>query len=292
MANPHFWPLVLDALTALGNHYIPAMDIVAAKAGANRGSWALLLSVLSFDPEPVSVEALKTRMPCQEYNKRLEETATQGLLIIVRPGEYVLSETGQELVQKIILTAYARMENLAPMRPSDLHYLAVLLRRLVKASHTSPEPPGKWSITHSRRFDPGENAPLLIQVDQYLSDLAAYHDDAHLAAWQPLGFDGPTWETLTVIWQEKSVSLDALHKKLHHRRQSRAVYENALRALVERDLIKSKSGEYFLTPQGLELRQKAEDQTDEYFLSPWNHLEDEDLQALENLLKMITEGLS
>ncbi|MBT3390721.1 MAG: hypothetical protein HN413_09945 [Chloroflexi bacterium] len=291
MSDPQFWQLVLDALTTLGNHYIPAMDEVASKMGVDRGTWVLLLSIMSFDPEPVTAKMLQKRTPCQEFSKRLEETSAQGLLATVHPNEYVLTETGQELVQQIILTAYARMENLNPMRPSDLHYLTVLLRRLVKASHTSPEPPAKWAITHSRRFDPGENAPLLIQVDQCLSDLAAYHDDAHLAAWGSLGFEGPAWEAYTLIWREKSISLDNLHKKLHHRRQSRKVYENALREIVERGLAKSKSGEYYLTPEGLELRQQAEDKTNEYFLPPWNCLEEEDLQALGNLLKMLADGL-
>ncbi len=287
-----FWPLLLDTLRALGKQYYPAMDDVADKAGIDRGSGGILLSVLSFDPEPVSNEILQKRIPYQAYSTRLEEAVNLGLLMPLGSGLYRLTEKGQMIGQQIILAAYARMEYLEPMRTSDLHYLTVLLRQLVKASHTSPDPPGKWSITHSRRFDPGESAPLLIQIDQYLSDLAAYRDDAHLAAWQPLGFDGPTWETLSLLWREAPLTVDDLHEKLKHRQHTLATYEQALHTLEEQGYAQSESGTYSLTPEGTQLRQKAEDDTDQYYYAPWDCLTKEDLEALENLLKMLIDGLS
>ncbi len=292
MTTPHLWPTLLDALRALGKQYYPAMDSVTTKAEIDGGIGGLLLSALCFDPVPISNEVLQKRMPYQEYTRRLEKAADLALLKVVGEGEYRLSEEGQSLVQKILDAAYTRMEQLDPLGPNDLHYLSVLLHRLVKASFTSPEPPSKWSITHSRRINPGENAPTLVQIDQCLSDLAAYRDDAHLAAWQPLGFDGPTWETLSILWEKKIETQDELHEKLGFRGQLHSVHEDALTTLNGKGLAKRSKGKFIITRRGKKLRAEAEERTDEYFYAPWECLEDEDLQTLENLLKLLIEGLT
>lgn len=291
MDKGDLWPIVLDAMMALGMQYVPMMDRAAKKAGVERDVWGLLLTALGFDPETISNAKLQVRTPYQEHTKRLTNAAEQGLLASVGEDEYRLTEAGKEVAQQIILAAYVCLENLKPLRSPALHYLVVLLRQVVRASHVSPVPPDKWCITHSRRFDPGENASRLIQVDQYLSDLAAYRDDAHLAAWQPLDFDGPTWETLTLIWRGEVDTLDTLYEKLSCRQHPRDIYEAALESLTERNLVRVDSGVYRITPEGETLRQEAEDLTDQYFYTPWDCLIEEDLEAFGNLLILLTEGL-
>jgi hypothetical protein len=73
---------------------------------------------------------------------------------------------------------------------SDLKRLASLLGRLVEANLTTPESPGKWCLRIARNFDPGVEAPVMARLDQYLSDLSAYRDDAHLASWRSYGVSG------------------------------------------------------------------------------------------------------
>ncbi|MBU1662034.1 MAG: hypothetical protein KKD28_11255 [Chloroflexi bacterium] len=292
MDKSNLWPIALDAMMALGMQYVPMMDRAAKKAGVERDVWGLLLTASSFDPETISNAKLQVRTPYQEHTKRLADAAYRGLLTPVGEDEYRLTEAGKEIAQQVILAAYVRLDTLKPLRSPALHYLVVLLRQVVHASHVSPIPPDKWCITHSRRFDPGENASRLIQVDQYLSDLAAYRDDAHLAAWQPLGFDGPTWETLTLIWRGEIDTLDALHEKLSHRQYPRDTYKAALDSLAERTLVRGDSGGYRITPEGEKLCQKAEDLTDQYFYAPWDCLIEEDFEALRNLLILLTGGLT
>jgi Mn-dependent DtxR family transcriptional regulator len=285
------WGKALAALIALGRHYGPAMDKVAEAAGIHRGLWGMLVAALSFEPETISNEKLQIRVPYQVYTSQLRKLAGQELLELVGDREYRLTDRGGEVAQKVILTAYARMESLEPMRESQLGYLVVLLRRLVAASMLAPEPPGKWSINHSRRFDPGENASLLTQVDQYLSDLGAYRDDAHLAAWQPLGYAPPTWETLTLIWRGEAEDLDSLRQNLSHRQQPAQVYEDALHTLEEKGLVRSQHGKMRITSEGKRIRQEVENTTDEYFYAPWDVLIAEELRALGELLDNLTEGL-
>jgi predicted transcriptional regulator len=221
----------------------------------------------------------------------LAKATELGFLKAIDEGEYRLSQDGRDLAKKVLSAAYARMEQLDPLGPNDLHYLGVLIHRLVKASYTSPDPPGKWCVTHSRRIDPGENAHILVQIDQGLTDLAAYRDDSHLAAWQPLGFDGPTWETLSLLWQGEVETLDELHERLHFRRQSRSIYDDALNALHARNLVKRSKDKYSISKKGGKLRDEVEKVTDTYFYAPWECLEEEDLETLENLLKLMIEGL-
>jgi len=291
MDRTKLWPLVIDTLMALGAHYVPAMEKVASAAGIEGGVWGLLLSGMAFDPDGISNAKLQERVPYQNYTERLAAAAEQGLFQALGDGMYELTDRGREIAQRVILAAYTRMGSIEPMRSPDLHYLSVLLKRLVRACLTAPEPPGKWSINLSRRFDPGENASLLIQVDQYLSDLAAYRDDAHLAAWRPLGFDGPTWETITYVWSGEVDSLETLYQRLSHRRFPRSVYEKVIQELISDGLLRDKVGEPQLTSKGKKIRQEAEETTDEYFYAPWDCMINEDLQALGNLLSSLLEGL-
>jgi len=291
MDKTKLWPVALETLMALGAHYMPAMEKAADNAGAERGVWGLLISALTFEPETISNDRLQRRNPYQNYTYLLADAAGQGFFEIEEAGVYRLTDLGRTVGNEIILAAYARLQTFEPLRVEQMQYLSLLLRRLVVASHTSPEPPGKWCLTHARRIDPGQNAPLIIQVDQYLSDLAAYRDDAHLAAWQPLDFDGPTWEAFTLLWRGEAADLDGLLKKLAHRRFAREVYAAALQKLEARRLIERDSGAWKLTAAGKRLRQTAEDTTDEYFFAPWDCLEPEDLEALGTLLPSLAREL-
>jgi len=288
MDQTKLWPIALETLMALGAHYVPAMEKAADDAGAERGVWGLLISALTFEPESITNAKLQKRNPYQDYVRLLADAAGQGFFEVQSPGVYKLTDLGRAVGTEIILAAYARMQTFEPLRVEQMQYLSVLLRKLVVASHTSPEPPGKWCLTHARRIDPGQNAPLIIQVDQYLSDLAAYRDDAHLAAWREYDFDGPTWETFTLLWRGEVSTLDDLMEKLTQRRFPANVYANALQNLEARGLISEDSDKFNLTAAGEQLRQKVEDTTDAYFYASWNCLDAEEREALKILLGKLT----
>ncbi|HEX6384696.1 MAG TPA: hypothetical protein VF177_08510 [Anaerolineae bacterium] len=292
--NENLWPLVVEVMRALRPHYGPAMEETAAAAGLERPAWFLLLPTLIFEPEPVSADRLRVRMPYnagQYYHEGLATLANRGMLAAGSENEYRLTGKGRETVQHIIEAAYTRMAGLEPMPLADLERLAALLRRLVEASVAAPEPPGKWSICLSRRTDLGEDAAVVIRIDQYLSDLAAYRDDAHLAAWRPYGISGPAWEALTLLWRGEAGTLDGLYQKLEWRRYTRAVYAEALEDLVGRGWIVTEAGHYWTTVRGRTIRQEAEEVTDHYFYAPWSCLNEGESLALEGLLTQLRDGL-
>jgi len=155
---------------------------------------------------------------------------------------------------------------------------------------SAQEPPGKWCIVHSRRADPGDSASVVVRIDQYLSDLAAYRDDAHLAAWQTHNISAHAWEALTYLWRGEATTLAGLCKKL------RCVYlpdeyQQALQELINRGWVEEKACEYCLTPQAQEVRQTAEELTEHYFYAPWNCLQQEEVEDLRVLLSRFHNAL-
>ena len=289
-----FWPLVLEALQALSKQYTREMDETANQAGLKAPLWYLLLPALSFDPGPTTAERLCIRHPYtapRNYKKRLQTLAEEGYLISVPEDEYYLSEEGRHLTRLIIQSAYSELEVLEPLLLMDLDPLADLLRTLVDACLVADEPPGKWSLHHSRRIDPGERVALIVKIDHYLSDLAAYRDDAHLAAWQPYGLSGQAWEAFTVLWRGEAGSLEEVYKKLERRSYTRGEYAQALQDLVKRGWLRLEQDRFRLTDEGRTVRQVVENQTDKFFYAPWDCLDEGEKQHLHKLLARFRDVL-
>ena len=228
------WPMLLEALQALGRHYGPAMDQAAAQLGLPTPDWnGWLLAALMFEPEPISAARLRERSPytsARLINERLVKAARQGFLTPIGEAEteYRLTQTGKLAAERVIGAAYEEMGTLQPIELTEMEHLASLLHRLVMACLSAPEPPGKWSILHSRRTDPRDDASVVVRIDQYGSDLAAYRDDAHLAAWQSHNLEGHAWDALTCLWRGEATTPDELHRKLERRGYSRDEYGQAL----------------------------------------------------------------
>jgi hypothetical protein len=290
------WPTALETVQALGTHYDPAMDQAAAESGLCEWWNGWLLPALMFEPEPISATRLRVRSPytsARLCNERLAKAARQGFLSSVAEAEneYRLTELGRQAAEHVIGAAHAKMAALQPMSSNDLERLASLLHRLVTSCLTTPEPPGKWCILHSRRTDPGDNASVVARIDQYLSDLAAYRDEAHLAAWQSHNIEGHTWEALTYLWRGDATTLNGLYQELERRGYSRDEYRQALEDLMERCWVSEEAGKYQVTVLGREIRQAAEETTEQYFHAPWSCLSQGETKELRTLLTLLRDGL-
>ncbi len=289
------WSIALEALQRLGRQYGPAMDQTAAEL--NVPQWyGWLLPALTLEPDPISATRLRIRSPYTSprlYDERLAKAAKQGFLTPVGEAgnEYRLTEIGRQAAHRVIEAAYARMAALGPMPATELERLARLLHRLVMSCLAAPEPPGKWCISHSRRTDPGDDASAVVRIDQYLSDLVSYRDDAHLAAWRPHSIDGHAWEALTYLWRREVTTLDGLCQKLERRGYSRDEYRQALEDLIGRGWVTQEGQEYRVTALGEEIRQAAEEATDRYFYAPWSCLSQGETEDLGILLTRLRDGL-
>jgi hypothetical protein len=166
----------------------------------------------------------------------------------------------------------------------DMHGLAGLLRRIIDASAAAPAPADTSHLRTSRRTDPGAGLSPAAQIDQYLTDLNGFRDDAHLAAWRPSEIDGAAWEALTLLWRGEADTPAALAEKLAGRRHDPAAYAAALHSLAERGWAAEQAGAYSLTEQGRTIRQQAEAETDRLFYEPWGSLDDSETHELRLLL--------
>ena len=291
------WPVARAAYDALGEVYGPVMARAAVEqAGLAPGMYfGWMLAAPGFAPAPISAERLAVRGPYTSLAlsaERLAQSAELGLLAPAGPGEYHFTEAGLTAARTIFQAAYDAMAPLQPLPHADLARLAGLLRRLVESVQAAPEPPGKWSFRLSRRIDPGQAAPPLIWIDQYLSDLNAYRDDAHLAAWRPYNISGAGWEAFTLLWRGAAHTLDEVTEHLAFRGHAHQTYAAALGDLVSRGWLAVEGDSYRLTDAGRALRQAAEAATDHYFYAPWHCLSAEELTALQELLIALRDALS
>ena len=292
--NDHtLWNLTLEALAAIRTHYEPVVGRIAAESELNGWAWGLLLAALTFEPETTSPARLLVRGPytaTDAYLTRLIAAAEKGYLTEVRPGEYQLTDTGRVETHRFVEELRAAMAEADPLPEADSERLINLLDRPVQASLNTPSPPDTWCISLSHELMP-EASPPLPYIEQAISCLAAYRDDAHLAAWQPSGLSATALETLTFLWRGETDSLDALCEQLAHRGHQRQVYAQALTELRERGLIEGPDSAPHVTEAGQSFRDQVEADTDRYFFAPWTCLDDADKAELTDLLTRLRDGL-
>ena len=145
------------------------------------------------------------------------------------------------------------------------------------------------ALLASRRSEPGPQAALGARIDQYLTDLLRFRDDAHQAAWQPLGVGGLAWELLTLIWRGEANTREALQQQLERRGHATADYDQALSDLAGRGWLAEQDEQFRVTDAGRAVREQAEEQTDRLFYGPWNRLSAAEIDQLRELLTRLRD---
>jgi len=224
------------------------------------------------------------------YMQRLEQVAAKGFLKPTEPGAFSLTERGHELVQRYI--AFARQEMVAadPLTAAESQRMSTLFDRLVQASLNTEPPPDTWSIRLSYKLMPDAEPPMPF-IEQAISCLAAYRDDAHLAAWQRSGLSAMALETLTMLWAGDASSLDDLCHKLAHRGHDCRVYVTVLEELRHLGYIQGQDQAPRVTGAGRVFRNQVEADMDWYFFTSWICLEADERNELAGLLKRMKAGL-
>jgi DNA-binding MarR family transcriptional regulator len=292
MTITDLYPLAIETMEALALHYRAVMDQANVEVGLKDHDWGMLFAALGVEPEPLTMARLQWLVPyaaAEALDRRLAATASRGFLAPDRDGAYRLTEVGRQAAWASILAAHAQLSALDPLPADELRRLLELLRRLVDAALAAPEPVEKHYLHRSRLVDPGADAAPAVRIDQYLTDLALFRDDAHLASWRPYEISGQAWEALTLIWRGEAGTLDVLVEQLARREQTRAAYAAALHTLADRGWVAERDGTYDLTEQGRVLRQHAEDETDRLFYQPWQILDDGAAQELRMLLTRLRD---
>lgn len=287
------WQRVREAWEAIYPHYEPVMGRLDREYGLDGPSLGILLAALTFEPETTSPDRLQVRIPYTAaalYQARLEALAEKGHLVEVGSGEYLLTGAARRMLLHAVEEMLDRMAQADPLPPADSARLAGLLGRLSRAALESPPPPEPWSIRLSWKLMPPETPPLPY-IEQALSCLNAYRDDAHLAAWRPSGLSAPALEALTLLWRGQADSLETLSSRLAHRGHSPQVYAEALAELRSRGWLEGPDEAPHLTAAGCAFREQVEADTDRYFFAPWSSLGASEQEEMGRLLSRLRDGL-
>ena len=278
----------------------PLPDLFRLRAGYAESPGWFMVQALEFDPQPLTVSDLRVR------DTYASESLVRALLEIMasekwlhRQGEsYFLSAMGRALANERRQRIMRWLAALQPLPEMDLQHLEKGLAQIIQSSLNSSQPPGTWCLAHSRHRAPGANAPAVVKIYHYTADFNAFRDDAHMAAWQPLGVDGRTWEAFSYVFNGSARSAPALFDQLAYRGYSQEDYAAALSALEERgwittDLEQENSREILFQPtaEGHQIQAEVEKLTDDYFFAPWRTLSQEKIDQLIQLMEQAIAAL-
>lgn len=293
MDNSQIWKVMEEAWAALAERFEPVVEQTCKRYGFHRRDWGLLLAVRTFEPEETTPGHLMVRNPytsVDAYMQRLHNAAQAGFLSETAPGRFGMTEKGRSITSNIADVARDAMAHADPLLPTDSGRLAYLMDRLVHACMSNPPPPDTWSIGLSYKLMPALNPPMPF-IEQAFSCMAAYREDAHLAAWQRSGLSAMALEALTYFWRGEATSLDELCKKLEFRGHPFQIYNSVVGELREHGFITGPDSAPWVTGTGRVFRNEIEADTDRFFYAPWVGLSEEERMELMALLTRMRDGI-
>lgn len=288
MDNQSLWKLIRDSWIKIQASFNPAIKPLVAKSGLNLREW-MHLAALTFEPEDTTTSHLMVRGPytsSDQYLTRLEHTAEKGFLVKVSKGSFRLSPEGREAALEFIKVAREAMVSAELLPAQESLTMAEMLERLVNNCLDTLPPPDTWSITLSHKLMPAIDPPMPF-IEQAISCLSAYRDDAHLASWQSSGLSATALESMTLIWLGQVSTLDELTEKLSFRGHPEKIYIDALSELRARSYLSGYRTVLRLTDEGKMFRDGVEAKTEQYFFTPWTCLIEAEKSKMAEILNQM-----
>ena len=294
-----FMTLSGEVSGAINTHYAPRLEKWIREDGIQGRTMFIAQTAVSFAPNPLTVQDLIARTPYMsvaQAESNLEDGVEDGVLAKVGEQAYKLTDAGTAIATAVPKMARELAAGLQPLPADDAEQLAGLLRAVVDTAVAS-NLPDKTSILTSRKFDPGNDAPVVERIRRYLNDLAAYRDDAHVAAWRAYGLDGHEWEAFShvhgeFVFDDPVTNGEELAEKLSgFRGYDAAAYDEALQKVAALGWLQNGDGKYAVTEKGNEIRTAVEAETDRLFFVPWATVSDEDAAEMQTLLTSLRDAL-
>jgi len=271
----------------------PPLPLLQVQAGQAESPAWFLIQAAEFDPEPLSVARLRVRdiYASERIVAALLEVMAAERWFDRRNNDYHLRAEGRAVLDRIRANRARRLGALA-LPDEPLVRLVRVLGDLIDRSLNSDDPPGTWSLAHSRRRAPADDAPATERLFQYVADVNAFRDDCHMAAWQPLGVAGYVWEAFGQVADGTGPTADALFQALPYRGYSVADYAAALDELAARGWAAPSAGGWQLTGAGRDVRAAAEQRTDAAFYAPWSHLSPANVLTIRHDIVTLNQQLT
>lgn len=247
-------------------------------------------------PEPMTLSRWHDLNPYDNparFADLFENLVAEGYFEKAGEGAYRLTPKGDNGIQAVFTKAQSYIRALGPDLHTDaaLERLAASFRKIVEATLAAPEPRAKWHMLYARWTDTGLEDSPLAQVDQYVTDLLLYRDDAHVEAWQRLGVSGHAWEALTLVWRDEANTPEAIAERQAFRGFSVDEYRAALDELVTKGWLSVTDGAYQVTDAGRQVREAAEDETNRLFFVGWQGLSEAELATMtDDVQTLLTQS--
>src|SRR5512135_1074646 len=288
--------LIQEATQAFGEHYRAASRAALAEAGLQGSDWFWAFISYTHEPALISVNHLqKTIAPYSHpdtIRRALAEAASRGFLQPIDPDTYQLTPNGRHAIARFFQATGAALASLPTILPDEeMAQLVTLLNKVVAATEAAPAPQAKPLFRASRRTDPGLNAAAAVRIDQFVTDLQYYREDAHLAAWQKYEVDGHVWETFTHLWKDAPLTLADIIERTKARGYTAEASADAIQELIDQGWVTRDELNYRLSAVGSVLRQEAEQDTDRNFSVGWLALNEVEAETLRQLLAQLSTRL-
>jgi hypothetical protein len=287
MEVTELYPAITAAKFALDNLVDKSICSLISENQLDEFSAKLLLSLPGYHPSPLSSDIFCKRFPFYSpelYRVNLKQFEARGFLVRIANDQYYLTDSGSKLIRLMVSTAHSALAGITPQPASVLMDLASRLKEMVDLCLKVSEPPETWCLETVHKLDPGSGASVMVRIGQFLTEIAAYHDDSLLSAWKAYGVSGHAWEIATILWVENKLTIDFLINKLKSRGFT---YEQSLEEfaqLAKKGWITQSQAELRITPFGAETRKIAEDTTNRYFFAPFKDMARADMDATIELL--------
>lgn len=289
------WSVLTEADEPLDEYPMTATMNVAAELNLPAGWFTWMTAGVMIGGNGITAEKYMRLFPygLAEVNEgRFASAVQQGYLTVNDKGEYRLSNSGADVVQKILHLLDVSVDHLQPMPTERLQILVDTLKRLADESFAMPEPPAKWLISSKRRnLPPADGSCLLRYVIYYYDQIAAYRDDAYVAAWSARGVKGHTWNALDQLIQGGALTFGDLYEKVKGRGMTEEVHAEDVKELIRRGWADEGSGVVKATEAGKQVRAEVEAETEHLFFAPWSCLNESELEELASLAEQLRNGL-
>jgi hypothetical protein len=229
----------------------------------------------------------------EQFERLFVRLNLKGWIEPMADGSFRVTEKARETARFLIQAGDVQLSDFDGMPAHDLKRLLILLKQIVMECCVTPEPPGKWAILKRFRVA-DEHYPPIMQVREYLMDLFAYRDDSHLSASRPyFNKAGIVWIVLGALEKGDAVNAEQMAEKMAFRGYEIEDYEIAIQAAIELGWAEpsSRPDKFCLTEEGRQLREQAEQDTNEYFYTPWSVLTQEEIKELHGLLTNLHNSL-
>jgi len=287
-----FWPLIYSIVQELWSITEPQIEDAAVRNDIPIELY--LYSELGLDT--FSLENFQKRDPFtnpEQFEKVFVRLNVKGWIEPMLDGSYQVTEKAREAVRHVMQAGDAQLMDFRSMSEADLKRLAILLKQIIAESRVTPEPPEKWAILKRFRVA-DEYDPLIVKIREYLLDFFSYRDDSHLSASRPhFNQAGIVWMVLGALWNRDAVTPKQMAEKMTFRGYEVSDYEVAIQAAVEIGWVEvdARLETFRLSQAGKELREQAEQLTNEYFYAPWSVLMRDETEELYELLTKLRDGL-